>query len=325
LVQCEEVIQRGIGPFVEVGTALLKIRDGRLYRAEFGTFEDYCRERWGFGGEHARRLMRSAEVVQNLRESPPMGGLLPANEKQARPLNALEPDQQREAWQRAVDTAPDGRITAGHVQRVVDEMTRPDEPETDEYQNGTYDYSLPPTPMRPPDVQAEPARLAVHFSSATPEHYTPREIIDAVIDCMGEITLDPCSNSHDAPNVSAAHHFTAEDDGLAQQWFGKVFMNPPYGKEIAAWVDKLCDEYEHGNVEEAIALVPARTDTQWFARMRDYTVCFVIGRLTFGGNDDPAPFPSALVYMGSNVDAFWYSFCEVGDIWQRLTPERFGA
>jgi len=80
----------------------------------------------------------------------------------------------------------------------------------------------------------------------------------------GEIDLDPCSNSHEEPNVPAKTHFTREDDGLAQDWHGRVYMNPPYGYEIAEWVDRLCQQYEQGSVIEAITLVPARTDTAWF-------------------------------------------------------------
>lgn len=158
-------------------------------------------------------------------------------------------------------------------------------------------------------------KMDVHFSSATPEHYTPQYVLDRVIACMGGIDLDPCSNSHDAPNVPAATHYTPDDDGLRQEWAGTVYMNPPYGREIDAWVTKLVDAYERGRVTEAIALVPARTDTQWWQRLNAYHVCFVVGRLTFIGNSDPAPFPSAIVYLGSEVDAFVNAFEDMGPIW----------
>ncbi len=167
--------------------------------------------------------------------------------------------------------------------------------------------------------------MTIHFSSATPEHYTPRLILDAAIDCMGAIDLDPCAESHDSPNVLAAMHYTKEDDGLSQPWVGRVYMNPPYGNEIAAWVTKLCQEHEHGGMTEAIALVPARTDTAWFRRLRDYPVCFVAGRLTFIGNDAPAPFPSAVFYLGEDIGRFYRAFGELGDIWQRLEPDNDGV
>ena len=165
------------------------------------------------------------------------------------------------------------------------------------------------TPDRP--------KMAVHFSSETPEHYTPSVIIDAAIACMGGIDLDPCSNSKDTPNVPAAAHFTREDDGLSQEWHGCVYMNPPYGREIDDWIAKLVSEYEAGNVTEAIALVPSRTDTQWWQRLREYHVCLVSGRLKFIGNNDPAPFPSAVFYLGQNIGRFVWAFEELGDIWRR--------
>lgn len=310
LAQLEATIEHGLQTFEDVGVALLAIRDQRLYRAEYGTFEDYCRERWGFSGRRGRLLMDAAQAVNEIK-SGTIDPILPTHESQVRPLTRLAPEQQRDAWQRAVETAPDGRVTAGHVQRVVDNMTRPQRLEDSDTNEIPYQ-------------EPEPARLAVHFSSETPEHYTPREIIDAAIECMDAIDLDPCSNSHDDPNVPAALHYTKEDDGLVRSWHGRVYMNPPYGREIMTWVQKLCGEYEAGHTTEAIALVPARTDTQWWQLLRDYPVCFIQGRLKFGGLEDSAPFPSAVFYLGNNIDRFYYAFVNLGDVWQRIEPGMFG-
>ena len=91
-----------------MGNALLTIRDKRLYRDEFGTFETYCRERWGFTRMRASQMIAAAEVVANVNHGLQ---LLPTNERQIRPLTSLEPEQQREAWARAVETAPEGKVT----------------------------------------------------------------------------------------------------------------------------------------------------------------------------------------------------------------------
>jgi len=117
LARCEGIIERGLRTFTEVGNALLRIRDGRLYRAEFATFEAYCRERWGMRHNYADRLIRAAVTVTNLVPT----GTIPSSERQARPLTRLAPEQQAPAWQRAVETAPDGKVTAAHVRKVVDE------------------------------------------------------------------------------------------------------------------------------------------------------------------------------------------------------------
>lgn len=165
------------------------------------------------------------------------------------------------------------------------------------------------------------SNMAVHHSSESMEHYTPRKVIDLVVACMGGIDLDPCSDP--CHHVPAGKHFTIEDDGLNQIWAGRVYMNPPYGRKIGQWVEKLAAEYERGNVTEAIALVPARVDTRWWDRLSDYVVCMVIGRLTFIGNDDPAPFPSALFYLGNDVGKFYSNFRELGKVWQVLKPGMF--
>jgi ParB-like chromosome segregation protein Spo0J len=161
-------------------------------------------------------------------------------------------------------------------------------------------------------------KLGVHFSSETPEHYTPADLLARVVACLGAIDLDPCSNSHDKPNVPATTQYTRDDDGLAREWHGRVFMNPPYGREIDAWVTKLVAEHRAGRTVAALALVPSRTDTQWFAEFRDFWFCNVRGRLTFVGNNDPAPFPSVVFYLGDDEGAFYHHFVEIGDIWQRV-------
>jgi hypothetical protein len=155
--------------------------------------------------------------------------------------------------------------------------------------------------------------LAVHYSSATPEWYTPPAILERVVRVLGSIDLDPCS---DGPTslVPASRRLTRADDGLAQLWSGRVFLNPPYGRDIGRWVEKLVSSYEQGHVAEAIALLPARTDTTWFAVLASYPVCFVRGRVRFVGASSGAPFPSAVVYLGRNPLRFYDVFCDLGQI-----------
>ena len=169
--------------------------------------------------------------------------------------------------------------------------------------------------------------MAVHFSSETPEHYTPPAIINAVLAVLGSIDLDPCSNSRERPNVPARIHFTKDDDSLSQFWFGRVYCNPPYGREIGAWVDAITRYYDQGLITEAIMLVPARTDTQWWKWLTLHSAmfCFVEGRLCFVGNNDPAPFPSALVYFGPNAGKFYDVFNRVGMVCKIVTQDEARA
>jgi N6-adenosine-specific RNA methylase IME4 len=119
LQECESVIERGLNTFVDVGNVLLEIRDSKLYRESYGTFEDYCRERWGWERRHAYRLMDAAKVFDNVSQGTQ---IIPTSERQARPLTALEPEEQIEAWQRVIEKAPEGRITAAIVLEAAKEI-----------------------------------------------------------------------------------------------------------------------------------------------------------------------------------------------------------
>jgi hypothetical protein len=118
----EQTIEGGLKTFYEVGIGLLTIRDGRLYRQGHQTFEVYCKERWGFQRAHAYRLIDAAQTAERVS---PIGDIKPANEAQVRPLTCLRPERQKEAWRRAVETAPEGKVTARHVETVVRQMKGP--------------------------------------------------------------------------------------------------------------------------------------------------------------------------------------------------------
>lgn len=99
----------------------------------------------------------------------------------------------------------------------------------------------------------------VKHSSKTNEHYTPAGILSRVRSVIGEIDLDPASCRIANETVQAKQYFTKDDDGLSKDWFGKVFLNPPGGRitnqsSQKVWWYKLLDEWNKGNVEEAIFL-----------------------------------------------------------------------
>jgi hypothetical protein len=120
--ELEQVIAQGLATFVTVGNSLLEMRDSRLYRDTHATFEDYCRERWGVSRIHAYRMIEAAGVASNLL---PIGNVQPTHESQIRPLASLEPEQQREAWDAAVKSAPNGKVTAAHVAQVIKAVRPP--------------------------------------------------------------------------------------------------------------------------------------------------------------------------------------------------------
>lgn len=113
LTLAETKIERGLTSFIEVGEALSEVRDSRLYREHFGTFEAYCRDRWGITDRRARQMIDAAAVVGEL----PTGTTVPINEGQVRELRGLDPEDAAEVMQTAEEIS-DGKITASTIRQA---------------------------------------------------------------------------------------------------------------------------------------------------------------------------------------------------------------
>jgi len=107
LAELEKTIARGKKTFVEVGLALAEIRDLRLYKREYGGFEEYCREKWGWTRQHAYRLIEAAPVAKCHQ--------LVTNEAAARELAKVEADQRAGVIQAVV--AEGKPVTAAEIKR----------------------------------------------------------------------------------------------------------------------------------------------------------------------------------------------------------------
>jgi len=132
--------------------------------------------------------------------------------------------------------------------------------------------------------------MKVHFSSKTDLWSTPQELFDR-LNNFWAFTIDVCAT---AENAKCEHYYDKETDGLAQEWKGICWCNPPYGREIIRWMEKAYKSSLEGVT--VVCLVPARTDTKWwheYAMKGD--IEFLRGRLKFGGHKNSAPFPSAIV------------------------------
>lgn len=143
-------------------------------------------------------------------------------------------------------------------------------------------------------MRGDSMETKLHFSSASSDWSTPQDFFDKL---NGEFhfTLDPCA---DHLNHKCEKYYTEEQDGLKQDWSGEVvFCNPPYGREVAKWVRKCFNEVYRGKCKCAVMALPARTDVRWFHEYiyNKSEIRFVKGRLKFGGQTQPAPFPSMVV------------------------------
>lgn len=112
----ECVIRAGMSTFIEVGNALQDIRDNRLYRRQYGTFEEYCEVKWGWTRQRVNQLIVASDVANNLETNGCQ--IADLNERQARELSKVAPDQQPQVWKEAVETSG-GQPTAKTVAAVV--------------------------------------------------------------------------------------------------------------------------------------------------------------------------------------------------------------
>ncbi|MDR1611287.1 MAG: phage N-6-adenine-methyltransferase [Planctomycetota bacterium] len=99
----------------------------------------------------------------------------------------------------------------------------------------------------------------------------------ALIAALGEFDLDPCTPAV-MPWRTPKYRYTLDDDGLSCPWFGRIWLNPPFGPHAAKWLDKL---RRHGN---GVALIPARTETRmFFSSVWGHAdgLCFIKGRVRF--------------------------------------------
>lgn len=126
LAENEAIIERGLGSFVEVGQALLRIRDGRQYKSQWSTFEDYCQKRWQMGRNMANKQITAAETVIRLGTNVPSAPL-PATESVARELKGT-PEQEAEAWRETIERygpKPTAAQTRAVVREVLPHEKRP--------------------------------------------------------------------------------------------------------------------------------------------------------------------------------------------------------
>lgn len=155
------------------------------------------------------------------------------------------------------------------------------------------------------------------------EWYTPPEILDLIYQVM-DIDLDPASLY--PATVLARKHYTKQTDGLSKPWRGNIFLNPPYGREVGKWIDKLEEEWRSCHIKNAIILIHAKTDTKWFGKIADMAaeMCCWRGRITFqspDGKNGKGTFPSLLILLSTDKEIrykFHDTFCSKGTMWKRV-------
>lgn len=130
----------------------------------------------------------------------------------------------------------------------------------------------------PSVVGAAVARNNGRYNGSGREWTTPPEVFDP-LNADFRFTLDPCAT---AQNAKCSKFYTEADDGLTKSWAGeRVFMNPPYGREIYAWTRKAREEAKAGTL--VVGLLPASCDLAWWHEDVEglAAIKFIRGRVRF--------------------------------------------
>ena len=151
-------------------------------------------------------------------------------------------------------------------------------------------------------------------NSGDNEWYTPAEYIEAAREVMGSIDLDPASNDFANQTVKAATYYTAETNGLNKEWYGNIWLNPPYSSTL---IKQFAEKLSKSNFKQAVILVNNATETGWFLQMiqKASAVVFPTGRIRFEKADRVGNAPlqgQAFIYCGQNSKYFLEVFEQYG-------------
>lgn len=178
------------------------------------------------------------------------------------------------------------------------------------------------------EIQAEVTTAAmlrldrphVSHNSGENEWYTPTEYVEAARAAMGEIDCDPASSKLANRTVKAELYYTAEENGLASEWHGRVWMNPPYAQPLCQqFCSLLVAKYQAKEIEQACVLVNNSTETNWFQEMLSActAICLVKGRVKFldtNGNPGAPLQGQAVLYFGKRQATFQKNFEGFGKV-----------
>lgn len=156
-------------------------------------------------------------------------------------------------------------------------------------------------------------------NSGNNEWYTPDDILNRARMVLGGFDTDPASNEIAQAKVMASTFYTKENSGLLADWYGSVWMNPPYS---AALIKQFCGKLKHevraSNVNSFITLTNNATETKWFADLYEVSdaFCFLTKRVRFltpEGNLSGQPLQGQVIcYYGKDIDLFVKTFGDLG-------------
>lgn len=154
-------------------------------------------------------------------------------------------------------------------------------------------------------------------SSASDEHYTPSGYIELARTVMGSIDIDPASSDIAQQWIKAETFYTIQDNGLDKTWNGNLWLNPPYGRYISLWTEKVIQEFDQGNIQQAVILVRPASASAWYMDLsKRFAKCETYRRICFINADGEAqkqpPHGNIFFYLGDNEQRFREVFSTIG-------------
>jgi ParB family chromosome partitioning protein len=278
LDELESIITRGLTTFVEVGTALMEIRDAKLYRESHATFEAYVKERWGWERRNAYQYIEAAEVAANVHLN-----AQPPTLSHASLLAPFSPDEQQALAPQIAD------LTVREAREVVAQHRNWNGLPHVAQNTGRSEWYTPPEII-------EAARIVMGGIDTDPaSHVDAQTVVKAAKYYTAE-----------EDGLSKPWH--------GRVWMNPPYSQPL----IAQFCEKLLEERETGRATEAITLTNNGTETEWGQRLILHAdaICFPNGRVTFWAPDrESIPLQGQMLcYFGRGHARFTKGFSVFGAV-----------
>lgn len=316
---------------IKIGQLLLEVKR----RLAHGQFTEWIEKEFSWSTDTAQRFMNAAKLAE---EKPQIAVFANQIDTSALYLVA-KPSTPENVRQEIVLRAEAGeRIRHSTAKELIKQaMSLPLTTSTSTSSPSTPSIETIQPSLTPSSITLETSvKKANHqlvHSSKSNEWYTPQEYIEAVKEVLGEIDLDPASNSLANQVVKASKFYTIADDGLKHSWDGRVFLNCPYGfnddgeSNQAIWSKRLIEQYHLSITKEAILLLNASTASQWFKPLWDYPICFTDHRIKFYSSEETSNQPTkdnCFIYFGKQIEKFIQVFSKFGSIVGKIGVDEEG-